>query len=93
MTRPQRATPARKLTRSPEPRRPLLWSIEERIRSVPGVFFATFHDWQCLLCASGTGQAPTHQQADNDAHIHWRANHNHQEATTWPPNPPSPPRS
>ena len=33
MTRPARASTARKLVRSPEPRRPLLWSIEERIRT------------------------------------------------------------
>lgn len=80
MTRPQRATPARKLTRPPEPRRPLLWSIEESDTGVQDHNLPmTVHDWTCLLCASGTGQAPTHQQADNDAHIHWRANHNHQE--------------
>ena len=80
MTRPQRATPARKLTRSPEPRRPLLWSIEGW--SAEFVFGTRVgFDWTCLVCESGTGQAPTHQQADNDAHIHWRANHNHQEAT------------
>lgn len=80
MIRPARASTARKLTRSPEPRRPLLWSIERKVAVfVPGAALEIY-EWTCLLCASGTGQAPTHQQADNDAHIHWRANHNHQEA-------------
>ena len=82
MTRPQRATPARKLTRSPEPRRPRRWSIE-RIGavSVPGAALEIY-EWTCLLCASGTGLAPTYSLADQAAATHWRAAHNHQEATT-----------
>lgn len=78
MTAPLRASRTPRLTRSPEPRRPLLWGIEEW--SAEFVFGTRVgFDWTCLLCASGTGQAPTHQQADNAAHIHWRAFHNHQE--------------
>lgn len=76
MTRPQRATPDRKRTRSPEPRRGLLWSIEPmRGWIIPGAIPGSVYDWTCLLCASGTGQAPTHQQADNDAHIHHQSAH------------------
>lgn len=74
MIRPQRASTARVLARSPEPRRPLLWSIEE-VRSVVDFIQCVAHEWQCLLCASGTGQAPTHHQADQAAHIHHQSHH------------------
>ena len=81
MIRPQRASTARVLARSPEPRRPLLWSIEE-VRSVVDFIQCVAHEWQCLLCASGTGQAPTHHQADQAARTHWMAAHTGQAPTS-----------
>lgn len=81
MIRPQRASTARVLARSPEPRRPLLWSIEE-VRSVVDFIQCVAHEWQCLLCASGTGQAPTDTQAHQAARTHWMAAHTGQGPTS-----------
>lgn len=79
MTRPLRASVARKLVRSPEPRRPLRWSIEARPYFRDDGTLHAVHDWCCLQCESGTGSAPTHQLADQAAATHWRAAHTNQE--------------
>jgi len=79
MTAPQRASGGTKLTRSPEPRRPMLWSIEAFSQALAMGAYIKGHRWTCLQCESGVGQAPTHALATEAAETHWRANHNHQE--------------
>ena len=82
MTRPLRASTARTLTRSPEPRRPLRWSIEEFYQELGHGAYIKGQRWQCLHCESGTGSAPTHHLADQAAATHWMANHNHHQETS-----------
>ena len=62
---------------------PLRWSIEDRGEWFHPASGRTVHVfvWQCLVCESATGQAPTYAGADEAASIHWRANHNHHQET------------